>query len=104
MTKSDRDWLMWVLGTFGTFAYLEGRAFHRKKPEETLTHTTRKALGIHPAKPYRLVTSGVLVGFCFWLAAHLLTGQWGIRINIQGDGSCDGDCPVCSAIKELEAS
>lgn len=75
MTKSERRWAVWCTATFASFLYLEARAIYKRKPQDTLTHFLRKLLGIDPVKPWRVLGVSILVGSCFWLAAHLATGK-----------------------------
>jgi hypothetical protein len=81
MTESDRYWMWWAILTLVTFGVFEAHAFITKQPVRTLTHTTRKALGIHPKKPRRYVLVPLLGAFLAWLFAHMLTGKFGIKIK-----------------------
>lgn len=74
LTREERRWLLWLLTVGTSFAILEAEAIRNKKTEATLTWTLRKHLGIHPVRPWRMLGTGVVVGFSGWFAVHIVTG------------------------------
>lgn len=74
LTREERRWLLWLLTVGTSFAILEAEAIRNKKTEATLTWTLRKNLGIHPVRPWRILGTGIVVGFSTWFAAHIVTG------------------------------
>lgn len=76
MTKEEKQWLAWFLGSLGVFIYLESKAIRRKNSGGTLTAATRKALGLYPPKPWRLAGAAGFVAFFGWFVAHIVTGDF----------------------------
>lgn len=74
LTPEERRWLLWLLTVGASFTILEAHAILNKRTEATLTYTLRKHLGIYPVRPWKILGSGVVIGFSGWLAVHLLTG------------------------------
>lgn len=81
MSPADRRWAAWTVGTLATFGYLERAAFASHDPASTLTWTLRRWLGIEPARPWRPIGVGGLVGFLGWCAVHILLNRFGIRVR-----------------------
>lgn len=74
LTKEEKRWVLWLLTVGVSFAMLEAHAIRNKKHHATLTYTLRKNLGIHPVKPWKLLGTGIVVGFSAWFSAHIITG------------------------------
>lgn len=74
LTKEEKRWLLWLLTVGVSFAILEGNAIRNKKTHATLTYTLRKHLGIHPVRPWKIIGTGIVVGFSTWFAIHIITG------------------------------
>lgn len=67
---------MWFLTTVVGFTILEARAIVNKNQKGTLTYATRKALGIEPVKPWRLLGVAAICSGSGWFTAHMLTGEF----------------------------
>lgn len=70
--SSDIIWSAWLLGTAGSFAYLERRALKQNTKGVTLTAFTKRWLGIHPRKPWSLGSGAVFLVGLAWIALHIL--------------------------------
>lgn len=76
LTREEKRWILWLLTVGVSFAILESHAIRNRKHHATLTYTLRKNLGIHPVRPWKILGSGVVVGFSVWFTAHILTGGY----------------------------
>jgi hypothetical protein len=76
MSREEKLWMFWFLTTIAGFTVLEARAIMRKDTKGTLTYATRKALGIDPVKPWRLLSVAAICSISGWFAAHMVTGEF----------------------------
>lgn len=68
-----RAWITWGVLTIGGFVAIEGYALSGHAPSgATLSAHLRRALGIHPAKPWHRVSRYALVGALSAVAVHLI--------------------------------
>lgn len=67
-------WIVWMAITAGGFAALEGYALRHGEFDNTLTHHTRRALGIYPRKPWHGIGRAFLVFGALWLVNHMAFG------------------------------
>jgi len=74
-------WATWAIATLVSFGVMEGLALHDRRGYDTLTATTRRWLGIYPAKPLRRITiplfATTLLVFIGWFLPHIALGWWG---------------------------
>lgn len=74
-TREEKVWIAWLAAMGLSFAVIEGIAIRKRNTKGTLTYTLRKQLGIHPAKPWRLLGHTVLYAATGWFAVHIATGE-----------------------------
>jgi hypothetical protein len=76
LSQEEKIWFVWLLTMLGSFAILESHTIVKRKKHGTLTYTLRKHLGIYPRRRWRLVGTGMVIGFSVWFAVHIVTGGW----------------------------
>lgn len=77
--NGHRTWGLWLLGTLGTFAWWERKAFRNRgldKPSATLTATMRCWMGVKPRGKRRFLAVPAFGAFCIYLAGHFIFGLW----------------------------
>jgi hypothetical protein len=77
--NGHRTWSLWLLGTLGTFAWFEHKAFRdrgEEKPSVTLTATFRCWIGVKPRRRHRYIAAPVFAAFLIYLWGHMLHGKW----------------------------
>lgn len=68
-----RAWITWGVVTLTGFGVIEGYALSGRAPEgATLSAHLRRALGIHPRKPWHNASRIVLISALSALATHLI--------------------------------
>lgn len=75
--NGHKTWGLWLLGTLGTFAWWERKAFRIRgvdKPSATLTATMRCWLGIKPQGRRRFLLVPAFSAFCAYLFLHFVAG------------------------------
>jgi hypothetical protein len=63
-------WALWLVGTLGSFAWLEAAAL-RRRCHPTLSTTLRRWLGVHPRTGWRRLAFPAFIGFWTCLCVHL---------------------------------
>ncbi|WP_017974354.1 hypothetical protein [Actinopolyspora halophila] len=72
MRHPDTAWGLWWVAVLVSFTVLERQALGVPTGGYTLTATTKRWLGIHPAHPvHRTLGMAVLTGAAVWTAMHL---------------------------------
>ena len=75
--NGHKTWGLWLLGTLGTFAWFEHKAFRdrgEEKPSVTLTATMRCWIGIKPRGRRRYLFVPAFISFCAYLLLHFVFG------------------------------
>lgn len=75
MKQPDLVWGAWLVTVVGSFAVLEARALKNPEHGHTLSATTRRCLGVHPARPWRWVGTYALVSGLAWFGQHMLIDE-----------------------------
>jgi hypothetical protein len=77
--NGHKTWGLWLLGTLGTFAWFEHKAFRdrgEEKPSVTLTATMRCWMGVKPQGKRRFLAVPAFGAFVIYLGGHFIFGLW----------------------------
>lgn len=74
MNQHEKAWLAWFLACFISFMILETRAIRSNECEGTLSHATRRALGMKRSTFHKVIGTAGLSAFFAWFVVHVSTG------------------------------